>query len=317
MFIVVLLLLSINCIQASGNNFNEKNINHRFHLPHTYAGLKFCDVNPVLRLLNKTRIMELEHNEWHQWDFNILERTMILARNFAKGNDYYLTKKHVSDFTSDLCGDNVKFTVEAPDYFAYPPNAVVPCSSPMKLYGINDDSGKFICEGETQLNVANCTIFSLGSNNQFDFEEYMYKAFPQCTMRTFDCTSNPPRNPIPNLIFEKYCLGSRDEVINGRQYLTIQTLMEKSGVNHVQFFKMDIEGYEMEVFDAMLRPPYPPSLPFQLSFETHMWQMSAITAFFHTAVFEQLRIAGYRPLHRQNNRFCNTCNEHSYIRVFC
>eukprot|EP01034_Spumella_vulgaris_P022012 gene22012-28105_t len=119
----------------------------------------------------------------------------------------------------------------------------------------------------------------------------------------------PPKTPIANVKFDKICLGSKNEVVNGRQYLTIQKLLEKHDNTPISLFKMDIEGYEMEVFDSMLTPhidntgsttvpPYSPSLPYQLLFETHWWQMSAITSLFHITLFQQLTLAGYRPVDR-------------------
>lgn len=288
------------------------------HHDRLHPGLKFCDANPLVAKLNKTRIMELEKNEWYQWDLTVLQRTMKMARSFAKGNDYYLKQefKTTVDFTSKPC-DIIVGNIEAMNYIAYPLESLLPCPSPVKMYGATVDSGKFVCEAGHQLNVDNCVVFSLGSNNRFDFEEGISKEFKRCKIYTFDCTSQPPPTPIDNVVFEQTCLGARDEVIDGRQYHTIEYLMKQHGMQAIQLFKMDIEGYEMEVFDALLTPPYPAYLPYQLLFETHWWQMSAVTGLFHMALFQQLTLAGYRPVDRANNRECTSCNEHTFVRVYC
>ena len=318
MLFVLFLCFSIASLAlADGDHSMPRHINHEFR-NRNYHGLRYCHANPALQNFNKSEIFRLEHNEWYEWDVSPLSRIMIAARHFAFGNDFYLSKKFaVSEYTRDLCGDHAAYIKEAMDLIAYPPNAIAPCPTPMKMFGNNDDTGKYICEADKQLSVDNCVIFSLGSNNQFDFEEAIAPAYPNCTVYTFDCTSNPPTKHTPNVVFKKWCLGAKDQVIEGRQFYTIQTIMNLVNVTHVQYFKMDIEGYEMDVFDALLVPPYPSSLPFQLSFETHFWHASTFTGMFHQALFQQLLIAGYRPVLKINNGLCMSCNEHVFVRVFC
>lgn len=207
----------------------------------------------MLQNFNKSRIMELEHKEWREWDLSKLSRTMKMARLLGKGNDVYVTKQwHFDDFQTYPCANGMRYINEGMDLIGYPPNALLPCPSEIKLFGADDDSGKMMCEASKLLDVENCKVFSLGSNNQFDFEEAILKHFPKCSVHTYDCTSNPPPNPKPNQHFSKVCLGPRDEMKGDREYQTIATLMKKADTSHIQFLKMDIEGYEMEVSDDVV-----------------------------------------------------------------
>ena len=56
--------------------------------------------------------------------------------------------------------------------------------------------------------------------------------------------------------FDKVCVGSEDTIMDGKQFYTLETLMKHAGVTHIALLKMDIEGWEMNVFDSM--PAVPP-----------------------------------------------------------
>jgi hypothetical protein len=243
--LVLSVALTIQLTSVSANNdLHHRHINHRHS-----SVLKYCDANPAMKDFNRTQILELENNEWREWDATVLKRMMHVARKFARGNDYYLKKWFDSDFATPAndCANGIPFASEAMDFLAFPPNAVLPCPMPLKQFGDDKDTGKMICEAERQFKVENCTIFSLGSNNQFDFEVSILSEYSNCVIRTFDCTSQPPKANIRNLEFEKTFLGARDEVVDGRQYHILATLMKRHHVENIQLFKMDIEGYEMEV----------------------------------------------------------------------
>lgn len=93
--------------------------------------------------------------------------------------------------------------------------------------------------------------------------------------------------------------------------------MNKYNHSRVHLLKMDVEGYEVDVFKAMLTPPFSKLLPYQLSFETHYWMHSVSWALIHAALFAQLKKAGYRPVSREINVQCVSCAEHTFVRTYC
>merc|ERR1711908_104912 len=120
-----------------------------------------------------------------------------------------------------------------------------------------------------------CVIFSIGSNNQFEFEELM-ATNTQCRIETFDCTVEELKMPsalIGRVQFHKICIGPQDATIEGKRFMTYGSILKMLNIEHVSLLKMDIEGYEFDVlyglFDDEMRTGV--NLPYQISLEVH-WQ---------------------------------------------
>jgi hypothetical protein len=337
------------------------------HIPYLrlQPGLNWCDSHPIVRMLNKTHILELEKSQWLLWDSTSLQRNLKMAKEYGKGIEYYLTsngqkRPHMWRDDIDLerlneCGiyeasksskkktghagfmsmfakkepelefeggaHQINGLVRAFETVMYPMDPFFPCPTPLKTIGDSlarpGDTAKILCAPDVQFDTPDCVIYSLGSNNLFDFEEDIAQKFSQCKIYTFDCTSNPPLKPITNVVFDKTCLGDHNNVIDSKQFHTLGFLMKKYNHKFIQLLKMDIEGFEMEVFASILQAPYSKSLPFQLSFETHHYQVAFQSFALHSALFQQLKLAGYRPVSYANNVRCPSCNEHTFVRVYC
>jgi hypothetical protein len=83
---------------------------------------------------------------------------------------------------------------------------------------------------------------SLGSNNQFDFEESMRATFgPLCTIHTFDPTVAHP-HPPPYVTYHDLGIAQH----TGGKLRPLPELMEvaKAGLNdpRVEILKIDVEG---------------------------------------------------------------------------
>ena len=281
--------------------------------------LSFCEANPVLARLNKSAINRMEP-DWRQWHHASIRRARQLSDALSSGvpvGQYYVYPPQLPILDHNVCAKTIPGVVEGVRYIA-PVDLMMPCTS-LTQFGRSStagDTGKWLCEGDALLNNTECVVYSLGSNNQFDFEESVLGQFEHCHIYTFDCTSEPPSTPIPRLHFVKSCVGDTDAVLQGRQYHTLQSLMTANHHNSISLLKMDIETYEFDVFHHLLAEPYNSHLPYQISFETHYLHLFGLPAA-HLALFDHLYYAGYRLVSHENNVQCRSCNEWTMVRVYC
>lgn len=132
-------------------------------------------------------------------------------------------------------------------------------------------------------------ILSLGSNNEFGFEEQMLG----CTrshIAVFDCTvANATNKPLTQRVsFHRYCVG--DEAAESAQFRTYATIAQialeaaaeaspatarryggsgGNGLGRIALLKADIEGWEWLVLDQVLAAG-PAALPIQIAVELHL-----------------------------------------------
>ncbi|XP_024539853.1 uncharacterized protein LOC112349514 isoform X1 [Selaginella moellendorffii] len=136
----------------------------------------------------------------------------------------------------------------------------------LRRVGVPGDGGKWVC-GPIRVLGPKCVIFSLGSNNQFDFEEAIdAHTGGECEIHTFDCTgvwSNPHTK------FHPWCFGGEDKTDeNGRIFKRLSTAAREIGVTSISLLKMDIELAEFDVFEG-LKFEDEGFLPDQILFELH------------------------------------------------
>ncbi|TPX59065.1 hypothetical protein PhCBS80983_g02723 [Powellomyces hirtus] len=131
------------------------------------------------------------------------------------------------------------------------------------------DTGKWLCSDKINFGSGpdkKCVIYSLGSNNQFDFEQEMHRLFPSCAIHTFDCTGDWSD---PSTTYHKWCIGGKDEIDSqGRQYKRVSTISKELGVETVSLLKMDIENFEWAFFLDLLNEPVE-NRPMQILVEFH------------------------------------------------
>ena len=109
------------------------------------------------------------------------------------------------------------------------------------------DGGKWVCDPyripELYTNSSKtCIIMSIGSNNQFDFEESVHETFGSlCHIHTFDHTV---ANPHPPPYVNYHSLGIAPT--HGEKVRTLAELVELAtaghSLAHVEILKIDVEG---------------------------------------------------------------------------
>jgi hypothetical protein len=98
-----------------------------------------------------------------------------------------------------------------------------------------------------------CTIMSLGSNDQWSFEEAVFAALPSCITHTFDCTvkdsARPPAAIASRTFLHRACIGETDATAADGKVLLSLSLSSLRPSPSLPFY---------------LRPSLPPSLSFSL-----------------------------------------------------
>jgi len=134
------------------------------------------------------------------------------------------------------------------------------CMVRMRM-GSPGDGGKWICDPHHVLAGPNCTVYSIGSNGEFGFEEAVHNFNPARVIHTFD-PMYPPINKPDFVHFHSWSVGSRD---TGSTF-TVDTMMRHLGHKNISVFKIDCEGCEL--FSLL-----PPHLPYgaiqQIAVEVH------------------------------------------------
>ena len=186
----------------------------------------------------------------------------------------------------------------------------------------------------------NDVVVSIGSNNEFGFEEQVLKCAPSLHVATFDCTvreaTNKPRTP--RVSFHPYCISSKDSA-QTRTWASIASIASESAAangnpgGRIAILKMDIEGWEWVALPQVLNMTGDRGriLPRQIAVEVHLathqrYDVPGFVSKGARAVLprhqEQLRelrrsmeAAGYALVDRNDNPWCGHCSELLFVRV--
>lgn len=127
------------------------------------------------------------------------------------------------------------------------------------------DGGRWFCGSLKGLIDRSCTIVSVGSNNQWEFEEHMF-LMSDCAIDTYDCTNHSLWAPPPliqtRVRYISQCITSLQSFVHSY---------------HVSVLKMDIEQNEfpsIESLESLFSNHTKIFLPWQLLIEVHWWNIS-------------------------------------------
>ncbi len=174
---------------------------------------------------------------------------------------------------------------------------------PLLVLGQGDDA-KRACWSPAVASAASaesgCVVLSLGSNNQWSFEEAMVRLAPHCTIHTFDCTVARPRGmPIDgNVVFHRQCIGRSGTTCG---HMTIMEIVQLVGKTPL-YLKIDIEGWEYEALAEFLVEAHG-ALPSQIAVELHASTplLDLDERMLRAFVFMMREVGGYVPVHRRDN----------------
>lgn len=180
-----------------------------------------------------------------------------------------------------------------------------------------------------------CHIFSIGSNDQWGFEEDVMAKLAHCHTHTFDCTlPGPPRHKpgVDRVHFYPFCMGTgaeKDRLTKKKsaKYLSYAQLWNATGASSPpKLLKMDIEGFEFDTLISLLADSPSNTWPEQIMMEVHYgtrmveveWMLRTRQAAEMALFFDTLfNTGGYMPVIRKYFRGCPTCMEILLLRVHC
>jgi len=187
-------------------------------------------------------------------------------------------------------------------YFQFNWEPTLSCAFEQRI-GSMGDGGKWVCDAYKIAEADECNVVSIGSNNDWSFEEAVHKLNPRCKIFTFDHTVQGIGCPS-YVTFHQIGIGHRDF----GPFLTIESALRKVGLENkmIDLFKIDCEGCEKTVFQGLLKP-----FLRQILIEVHYadWGVDAF--------FEAMTRAGYVIFHKEPNTFgCQgRCIEYGFLKM--
>lgn len=204
------------------------------------------------------------------------------------------------------------------------------CSNLIQLGNKGGDGYKFMCLPDNSTAAMNsnneCHIISVGGNDNWRFEVAAADKLG-CIIHTFDCTlpkgipkHKPQRDDIR---FYNYCIdGESRSDSHGRQYLTYGDMLKTAGIQKPPaYFKLDVEGFEYDIFTEMMQSP--DLLPRQIQVELHWgtrmtglsWMPRLRTSGEIALMAGMMFHGGFLPVHLDFNPYCTPCMEVLYFRA--
>ncbi|CAL2043609.1 unnamed protein product [Caenorhabditis brenneri] len=168
--------------------------------------------------------------------------------------------------------------------------------------GESGDGGKYVCNPK-KVNKDDCTILSLGLNNQIGFDEHIFnETGGHCTLLGADL--NEQHQPTK----DKYT-KMNGQLFSGRipDQLPISEMMKKSGKKSVELMKIDIEGGEFTGLEPFIKEYF----VCQIFIEIHG------TPAKHLQMLQTIAKYKFRIFNVDPNPLCPLCCEYSLINEKC
>lgn len=179
-----------------------------------------------------------------------------------------------------------------------------------------------------------CSMYSIGSNDKWDFEEEIFNN-TKCKVSTFDCIVE---SHVPPAIAERtnyYPVCIAHETFTdpeGRKFKTYRDMLALTGheAHGVDYLKMDVEGYEWSILSNMVNQAeaegYTHPLPEQLGVEFHLSPLitengKKLKSLYGDRLFQFYNNlflkGGYLLTDMWPNRYSTHCTETLFIKLFC
>jgi hypothetical protein len=207
------------------------------------------------------------------------------------------------------------------DYMMYAWQPTLICPSQTRI-GHESDGGKWICGIDAlaaRTGGDRCLVYSLGSNNEFSFEEaVLSRTNNNCEIHIFDHTVEKWNVPetAKSVHTHSYAIVSEEHArAKGAPYMSFKDIQRKLGHENrsISLFKIDIEGSEYAVLPELLRDRA--NIPEQILMEVHFTPSRQSSVQASDELLHLLRDSSYHMFHSEYNPTSLCCSEYSFLRL--
>lgn len=127
------------------------------------------------------------------------------------------------------------------------------CDTEMRI-GPYGDGGKWVCDPhKLSSGSRECFVLSIGSRNDFGFENDLFNRYNNCSIHVFDHTVANP-TPPKGIFFHKFGLGTPGS--SSGNLLDLSNIIKEAGIpaqSAIEILKIDIEGKEFSTILPLLQ----------------------------------------------------------------
>ena len=165
--------------------------------------------------------------------------------------------------------------------------------------GIHGEGGKWMCNIDALKEKKDCLIYSVGSENDFTWEEEVKRRAPNCEIHTFDHTVANATNKPDDVFFHQWGLTENDSHRNPKlKSLSEMIKALKHENRRLDVFKIDCEGCEWQTHKTWFTSGVQ---IVEILVETHHGSESPKPDSNAKQFFAHLHNSGYRIFHKEPN----------------
>lgn len=221
---------------------------------------------------------------------------------FQYSDEMWLAKKHVFERQSARQHSPNTYP-SGRTYFQYNWEPDFTCDHEERIGNIGD-GGKWLCQAYLLARAEECNVMSIGSANDYSFEDAVHALNPRCSIHTFDHTVAPTGTP-PYVHFHSIGLGTHNQG-------NIHTMKDVIGIigmegKPIDILKIDCEGCEFEVYPEFFQI-FIRQILMEIHFTTHEQTNSLLQA---------MHDHGYAIFHKEpNTSGCSgDCIEYAFVKL--
>jgi len=230
-------------------------------------------------------------------------------------------QKKVLNMSPNFCQDKLEKAFSPFFQCHYEPDFV--CLHEERI-GEQGDGGKWICDPHRITkqveNGGNCLVYSIGSNNDFTFEQHVHKDIHQdCDIHTFDFGdyAEGAKEAGGKITYHQYGLGMDETDAKGNTFKSLSTVIEELGHQNrvIDIFKIDCEGCEWRTAEKWFEAAAKHNVVIrQIQVEVH----ANIPKVMHD-YFDRMYELGYVIFHKEYNmiakEFGGNCIEYAFLKL--
>ena len=165
--------------------------------------------------------------------------------------------------------------------------------------GAHGEGGKWMCNIEALKEKKDCLIYSVGSENDFSWEEEVKRRAPNCEIHVFDHTVANASNKPDDVFFHKWGLTENESHRNPNMKSLSEIIKALRHENRrLDVFKIDCEGCEWQTYKTWFTSGVQ---IVEILVETHRGSESPKPVSNAKQFFAHLHNSGYRIFHKESN----------------